>query len=143
MSTEFGTRLRMARRHARLSQKALAALVGLSQSNISELEDGGYESGKTAQIAHACGVDAQWLATGAGHMVNPSLEAHAPVTPKLELIEALRRLCAVHGVLVVADTIGANDQTLKQILVGTKLPSGEPRGVGPNLQRRLLDRTVQ
>jgi hypothetical protein len=60
------------------------------------------------------------------------------MTAKDRLIEALKALCAREGgPTAVADEIGANDQTLKQIIAGTKLPSGRPRGVGPDLQRRL------
>lgn len=60
------------------------------------------------------------------------------MTPKEQLIEALKALCArAGGHVVVADTIGANEQTLWQIVNGTKLPSGQPRGVGPQLQTKL------
>ena len=63
------------------------------------------------------------------------------MTPKRQLIEAFRALCEREGGHVaVADEIGANEQNLWQILAGIKLPSGEPRGVGPNLQRRLEQR---
>lgn len=60
------------------------------------------------------------------------------MTPKEQLIDALRALCAMHGGHVaIADKIGVNEQTLYQILAGVKLPSGEPRGVGPAVQRKL------
>lgn len=69
MTTDFGRRLKMARSHAGLTQKQLAPKAGMSQSNLSELETVGHESGKTAQLAAALGVDAHWLATGEGNML--------------------------------------------------------------------------
>lgn len=69
MTTDFGRRLKLARKHAGLTQKELAPMAGMSQSNLSELETVAHESGKTAQLAAACGVDAHWLATGDGMMV--------------------------------------------------------------------------
>jgi hypothetical protein len=60
------------------------------------------------------------------------------MTPKEHLIESLRFLCLREGGhVVVADEIKANDQTIWQIINGTKLPSGAPRGVGPSLQEKL------
>jgi len=60
------------------------------------------------------------------------------MTPKEQLVEALRVLCRQEGGYVpVADKIGVNDQTLHQIARGVKLPSGEPKGVGPTLQKKL------
>jgi hypothetical protein len=58
--------------------------------------------------------------------------------PRDQLIAALKRLCEAHGGHVaVADAAGVNDQTIWQIISGTRLPSGEPRGVGPSVARRL------
>jgi len=39
--------------------------------------------------------------------------------------------------VAVADEIDVNDQTIWQIINGIKLPSGNPRGVGPRLQSKL------
>lgn len=69
MATDFGKRVAQARKRAGLTQKELAPKVGMSQSNLSELETVAHESGKTAQIAHVCRVDAYWLATGEGDML--------------------------------------------------------------------------
>lgn len=73
MATEFGRRLKLARKHAKLTQKQLAPLAGMSQSNLSELETVAHESGKTVQLAAATGVDAHWLATGEGNMLAPKM----------------------------------------------------------------------
>jgi phage repressor protein C with HTH and peptisase S24 domain len=55
-------------------------------------------------------------------------------------VEALKRLCEAEGgaekVAAVANVSAAN---LKQILAGTLLPSGNPRGVGPSLRKSLSD----
>lgn len=69
MPTDFGRRIKQARKHAKLTQKQLAPLAGMSQSNLSELETVAHESGKTVQLAAAMGVDAHWLATGEGSML--------------------------------------------------------------------------
>ena len=70
MATDFGKRIRAARRHAGLSQAALAQAVGMSQPSMSEAENTAHSSQFTAQIARACGVDGHWLATGAGEMLD-------------------------------------------------------------------------
>lgn len=60
------------------------------------------------------------------------------MTPKEHLIERLRALCGPgDGYQAIALEIDASAEGLKQILAGTKLPSGQPRGVGPELQRKL------
>jgi|GEM_PF-3240703 hypothetical protein len=59
--------------------------------------------------------------------------------PKQQLINSLQLLCAREGGhAAVADAIQSSAQTLWQIINGAKLPSGEPRGVEPNLQKRLV-----
>ena len=59
------------------------------------------------------------------------------VTPKARLIESLKTLCRAHGVDAVADEAHISAENLRQIIAGTKLQSGEPRGVGPTLQRKI------
>lgn len=55
------------------------------------------------------------------------------------LVTALDRLCTKEGGWkAVASKLGVNDQSLYQITTGKKLPSGNPKGVGPKL-RNLLD----
>lgn len=64
------------------------------------------------------------------------------MTPKERLIEAFRALCdgTDGGLFAVADAIGASAESLQQVYNGYKLPSGEPRGIGPMLQKRLEER---
>lgn len=55
-----------------------------------------------------------------------------------QYVEALKRLCDTHGGYnKVAEAAGVNGQTLYQIATGVMLPSGNPRGVGPNLRKKL------
>lgn len=79
--SEYGSRLKQARQHAKLSQKQLAALAGMSQGNLSELETIGHSSGMTLQLAVACGVDAHWLATGQGQMLPSSGQSQVGLPP--------------------------------------------------------------
>lgn len=63
----IGERVREARKDAKLTQQQLAAKVSISQSTLSELENG--ESAGTAFVATmaaALGVSALWLETGKG-----------------------------------------------------------------------------
>lgn len=69
--TTLAQRLKLARAHAKITQRKLAELAGVEQPAISQME-----SGKTLKSAHlvalakACGVNADWLATGTGQMAS-------------------------------------------------------------------------
>lgn len=54
-------------------------------------------------------------------------------------VEGLRRLVGntTGGLTEVAERAGVSEDNLKQILAGTRLKSGRPRGMGPNLRNRL------
>lgn len=69
MSTDFGKRLKTARKHAGFTQVQLAQAVGLGQSTLAGLEKEGFGSSHVATIAAACGVSPIWLATGEGPML--------------------------------------------------------------------------
>lgn len=56
---------------------------------------------------------------------------NAPVTPKDYLIDRLRALCAASSVEDVATAAKVSAENLQQIVNGTLLPSGAPRGVIP------------
>lgn len=65
----IGSRIREARRAAKLTQKELAKRVGMAQASLSELETGESNSTTmTASFAAALGVNALWLETGKGSM---------------------------------------------------------------------------
>jgi hypothetical protein len=53
-------------------------------------------------------------------------------------VHALTKLCEARGGHArVADAIGSSPATIDQIVKQVKLPSGNPKGVGPSLRRRL------
>ncbi len=68
---KFGERLKKAREFAGFTQKQLIDRMGgiMSQQNISVLENGHATGSEfTVQIAMACNVNPEWLATGNGEM---------------------------------------------------------------------------
>lgn len=68
MTTEFGARLKQARKHAALTQAQLAKRVGIGQSTLAELEKTGQGSSHAVAIAQACRVSPAWLSKGEGEM---------------------------------------------------------------------------
>lgn len=69
MTSTLSERIKLARKHAGITQKELAQKVGISQTAIHKLEGGGSRSSrKTIAIALTCGVDPIWLDTGRGDM---------------------------------------------------------------------------
>jgi transcriptional regulator with XRE-family HTH domain len=91
--SEYGSRLVKARRHAGLTQTALAKAVGMSQSAYAGAETTGNGSTYTSQLAVACGVRADWLATGHGDMLGPEIEPQ-PARPEPDQISAALRILA-------------------------------------------------
>lgn len=62
---KFAERVRDTRKKAKLSQKALAKLAGLSQTTISDIERGRNEGSRDIlTLAKALKVSAEWLTTG-------------------------------------------------------------------------------
>lgn len=63
----FGTRLKRARLDAKLTQKAVAQRIGMSQSTLSELENDAYPTSVwVTKLAHLYGVNPRWLGEGVG-----------------------------------------------------------------------------
>jgi phage repressor protein C with HTH and peptisase S24 domain len=62
----FGQRMYEARKRAGLTQKEVQAKLGISQSNMSDLEGMAESSSFTAQLASLYGCSPNWLATGEG-----------------------------------------------------------------------------
>lgn len=89
----IGKRLKVARSHAGISQLDLVSKLNglMSQQNISQLESGTNKGTEyIVQLAIACGVSAEWLATGNGDMIKvaeydlpPELLAHLKVLQEL------------------------------------------------------------
>jgi transcriptional regulator with XRE-family HTH domain len=64
-------RIVLARTHAKLTQRQLADLSGVTQQSISLLEKGKQkQTTEIVSIAVACGVRSEWLALEQGEMVN-------------------------------------------------------------------------
>lgn len=80
MNTEFGTRLREARKAAKMTQATLAKKVGIGQSTVAELEKTGNGSSHVPAIAVVLGCSALWLATGEGAMRDGFDSNVTPVT---------------------------------------------------------------
>lgn len=100
MSTDFGKRLKAARKSAGLSQVKLSKAVGIGQSTIAELEKEGFGTSHVVKIAAVCGVSAVWLSTGEGEMVPSDLISTS----------------ALGGGLSVANISPGQAQTLAQAL---------------------------
>lgn len=76
---KYQDRVKLARRHARLTQGELADRVGIKQASISDLERGkSAASTHSTKIAHACGVNPLWLSEGIGEMLGASLQEASP-----------------------------------------------------------------
>ena len=76
MATEYGLRLRAARKRAKMTQIEASKASGIPQSTISTSERESHGSSETPVYAKLYGVDAHWLATGEGEML--------PVSSKVE-----------------------------------------------------------
>lgn len=83
MSTEFGRRLREARKERGLTQGQLARTLGMSQGTLSELEREAYSSTRGADLARELGVRAEWLLSGTGPKHEAGTAAAPPPPPML------------------------------------------------------------
>jgi phage repressor protein C with HTH and peptisase S24 domain len=111
----IGSRIKEARKAAKLTQKELATKVGMAQASLSELETGESQSTTlVASLAAALGVSALWLETGKGQMGEGSATNHA-VKDVLELIPGAMRVRAA----------GPDDPDMVQIMkVRLKVQAG-------------------
>lgn len=73
----YSSRIKEARKYAKLTQSELASRAGVTQTSISDLERGKSSSSSfTATLAKVCGVSALWLETGKGVMVPDRYDAN-------------------------------------------------------------------
>jgi SOS-response transcriptional repressor LexA len=80
---EYKDRLKVARRHAQLTQGQLADAIGITQTSISDLERGKSKGTSfNARIAEICGVRALWLEDGVGEML--AKDERSNVAPMLQ-----------------------------------------------------------
>jgi len=111
-----GNRIRQARRNAKLSQKALAMLVGVHRSAVSQWEQpaGSMPTLENlARIAITTSVQFEWLATGRGRMKYVSDLANTNETPavllevcaqdemEIRMLAAVRKLDYADGFAIV------------------------------------------
>lgn len=84
-------RIKAARKHAQLTQRALAEKVGVEQPVISQLETGkNLRSVHLTKIAQVCRVSPIWLSEGVGAMeAAPALAASQAVSHEIELLGEL------------------------------------------------------
>jgi phage repressor protein C with HTH and peptisase S24 domain len=110
----IGSRIKEARRAAKLTQKALAQKVGMTQGTLSELETGESKSSTLLpSLAAALGVNALWLETGKGPMTQEA--AANTATDIRDLVPGSR---GVHE-------SGPDDSTMTQIMkVKIKVQAG-------------------
>lgn len=95
--TPFAMRLIEARTMAGLTQTELAKAAGMAQSTYGEAETTANGSRKVAQLAAACRVHAEWLATGKGPKLltdPPQRTPELPPPPATKLREALQVIAA-------------------------------------------------
>ena len=146
--SEYGSRLKQARAHANLTQKQLAAKVGMSQSNLSELEISAQGSAMTPQLAAACNVNVHWLATGAGDMLgNPSesrvglsLLAHAKILDAHTVVPTKTREQLMQDVTEEAFEFTLDDDALAPDYVkGTPMVWSTTKKPAPGSALLLLD----
>ncbi|MGJ7529825.1 S24 family peptidase [Variovorax sp. GB1P17] len=91
-----------------MSQVDIAKVVGISQGTYAQAEKSGQGSAFTTQLAAATGVNADWLATGQGEMLqarSSSEEFDLDAHPDLERIRKvkLRLQAGVNGFAIEAD----------------------------------------
>ena len=118
----LGQRIKDARRAARMSQGALAKRVGMSQANLSELENDHYPSSTfVPRMAQELRVSSLWLADGRGprevsaevtaiHARHPD-PAIAEAVALMELADDAGRQAALVGVRVALQ-IGAERKSV-------------------------------
>ncbi|MCK2097543.1 helix-turn-helix domain-containing protein [Thauera aromatica] len=102
----FGSRVREARKKMKMSQVALASAVGMSQGNLSDIENGHVPTSTyTPSIAAVLGVNALWLAEGRGpkHPNGPALPEPSNVSAGVALSNDERALLSAYRLLPSVD----------------------------------------
>lgn len=119
-SMNLGERVAKARKHAKLTQPALAEKLNglMTQQNISLLERGAIKGTEyIVQIAMACDVRPEWLATGQGEMTDGLYVKNEKIKravllmqelPDYALDEAIKGLDSVSKLSKMAKTSSEN-----------------------------------
>lgn len=111
---KYGERLKTARKHAGLSQAALAERAGISQPTVHYLEDVANDaqgSEHTTRLARACGISADWLSDEIGEMIpiNEVSEPMRHLMTRLSTMTEREQYRIVRMVDAFADDATAND----------------------------------
>jgi transcriptional regulator with XRE-family HTH domain len=135
MKSDFGQRLFDARKHANLTQMELAKAVGVTQSNLSELEKKGAGSALTPALAKRCGVSIQWLAYGLGDMLS---EDAAPEPTQVSSLSS-----AALELAMLFDMIPARDRIKRAQAYGAASAAILDRLEAPSSAQKALGRKTQ
>jgi transcriptional regulator with XRE-family HTH domain len=104
----FGQRLKAARKAAKMTQPQLARRVGMSQSNLSELENDLYPTSSfTPRLAETLKVASIWLAEGRGQREHSYAPAEAPLEASSSAHEIAEALTV--SIQAIADKWGIQD----------------------------------
>lgn len=171
MATEYGQRLRAARKHAGLTQEEAGRRTGIAQSTISTAERVGNGSADTPVYAKAYGVDAHWLATGKGAMLAASSAfddkipnndrpignkfAPSPAPTLAQALEVVMDAMAQSAAkaelkqllpMLVETNASAYRARLAELLVqsgASQVPAAESRDFQPPVPPQIFDKTKQ
>ncbi|HEJ5564191.1 XRE family transcriptional regulator [Pseudomonas aeruginosa] len=119
-------RVKQARKHADLTQRELAAAVGVSQPVISQLEGGeNLQSVHLLKIASICGVNPLWLSEGEGEMLEEAEETQAqePSTIPADAGKARSALDMVQSMLATKAGKGLDQEARNRLLAAAEEPT--------------------
>lgn len=137
----LGARLRQARKHAKLTQESLATRSGVSQQLISSLERDKQDSTVfVVELATACGVRPQWLASGEEPMVE---EEGKPVRERanaLALLASPRSQTALANIIKAAE---AGQLTEDDLLLLERIAARITRGPAANPSKNSPGRRLR
>lgn len=86
--SEYGNRVQRAMTYANLNQEQIAKAAGIKQPSVNHmLKNAKRPSSANSLIAKACGVNAEWLATGIGEMVESRSSSVQEVSPAYQTRE--------------------------------------------------------
>lgn len=137
MTTEYGQRLIDAMKYAEINQKELIARTGLAQSTLGSAMNRGNGSTHTALIAEACGVNASWLATGKGSMIEPvpTMEQFAPVGQSEMARDIATTFDLIKSVRLKAIVYSDISEMLDKVIHGSSLPTTQAQAPAAKIEK--------
>lgn len=134
----FGSRLKWARKNAKLTQKQVCDAVAIAQGTLSELENDLYESSTyTTELADLYKVNALWLATGKGsHFVTKITQVSVddlslPLNNQPDKIKKWSEISGSGREALATRFLFRLDGDLMQGSAGTQIPNGALITVDP------------